>query len=240
MPKGLQPKGIARKNKMLFAAVQMFLENGYDKTTTAAIAKRAGMAPSSFFAAFKDKEELLLTLVQRMFHSQFENAEEFLSEKKDPLILYGIETALQLHITELSEPLRELYVMAYSLSTTCEYIYKNTSEKLCEIFADYMPEAKAKDFYEMEIASAGITRGFMAQHCHMYFTIEDKIRRHLQCCFTLYQVPKEKQDAVIREVLAVDLRSAAQKLIEDTIQKAKTGFETVMTTGEAKKARNKA
>ena len=126
MPKGLQPKGIARKNKMLFAAVQMFLENGYDKTTTAAIAKRAGMAPSSFFAAFKDKEELLLTLVQRMFHSQFENAEEFLSEKKDPLILYGIETALQLHITELSEPLRELYVMAYSLPTTCEYIYKNT------------------------------------------------------------------------------------------------------------------
>ena len=238
MPKGLQPKGVARRNKMLFAAVQMFLENGYEKTTTAAIAKGAGMAPSSFFAAFKDKEELLLSLVQRMFSSQFENAEEFLGEKKDPLILYGIETALQLHITELSEPLRELYVMAYS--TTCEYIYKNTSEKLCEIFADYMPEAKAKDFYEMDIASAGITRGFMAQHCHMYFTIEDKIRRHLQCCFTLYQVPKEKQDAVIREVLAVDLRSAAQKLIEDTIQKAKTGFETVMMTGEVKEAWNKA
>lgn len=31
MPKGLQHKGIIRKNKMLYAAVQFFLENGYEK-----------------------------------------------------------------------------------------------------------------------------------------------------------------------------------------------------------------
>ena len=63
MPKGLQHKGIVRRNKMLYAAVQLFLENGYEKTTTASIAKAAGMAPSSFFAAFENKEALLLTLV---------------------------------------------------------------------------------------------------------------------------------------------------------------------------------
>ena len=59
MPKGLQHKGIIRRNKMLYAAVQLFLENGYEKTTTASIAKAAGMAPSSFFAAFENKEALL-------------------------------------------------------------------------------------------------------------------------------------------------------------------------------------
>lgn len=236
MPKGLQPKGVARRNKMLLAAVQLFLENGYEKTTTAAIARAAGMAPSSFFAAFENKEALLLTLVQQMFNRQFENAEQLLGEQKDPLMLYGIETALQMYITELSEPLRELYVMAYSLPTTCEYIYNNTAERLSVIFANYLPEAEKKDFYEMDIASGGITRGFMAKHCHLYFKIEDKIRRHLQCCFTLYQVPKEKQDAVIDAVLEVDLQSIAQKLIEDTIVQAHRGFEAVMTTKEGKKA----
>ena len=129
---------------MLLAAVQLFLENGYEKTTTAAIARAAGMAPSSFFAAFENKEALLLTLVQQMFNRQFENAEQLLGEQKDPLMLYGIETALQMYITELSEPLRELYVMAYSLPTTCEYIYNNTAERLSVIFADYLPEAEKK------------------------------------------------------------------------------------------------
>lgn len=65
--KGLQPKGIARRNKMLLAAIQLFLDQGYEKTTTAQIARAAGMSPTSFFAAFENKEALLLTLTQIMF-----------------------------------------------------------------------------------------------------------------------------------------------------------------------------
>ena len=48
MPKGLQHKGIVRRNKMIYAAVKLFLENGYEKTTTASIAKAAGMSPLPF------------------------------------------------------------------------------------------------------------------------------------------------------------------------------------------------
>ncbi len=53
MPRGLQQKGLTRRNKMLLAAVKLFLENGYEKTTTAAIARKAGMAPSSFLQPLK-------------------------------------------------------------------------------------------------------------------------------------------------------------------------------------------
>lgn len=47
---------------------------------------------------------------------------------EDSLLLYGLETGLQLHITELSEPLRELYVTAYSLPSTSDYIYKSSHQ----------------------------------------------------------------------------------------------------------------
>lgn len=60
MPKGLQSKGVLRRNRMLLAAIRLFLENGYEKTTTASIAREAGMSPASFFAAFENKEALLL------------------------------------------------------------------------------------------------------------------------------------------------------------------------------------
>ena len=194
MPKGLQHKGIIRRNKMLYAAVQLFLENGYEKTTTASIAKAAGMAPSSFFAAFENKEALLLTLVKTM-------------------LLYGVETALQMYIAEMSESLRELYVVGYSLPTTSEYIYLSTAKKLQFIFAEYMGTAELKDYYEMDIASAGITRGFMAKKCDLYFTMEDKLRRFLSCCFTLYKVPEQKQREIIEKVLKIDLRAIAEKII---------------------------
>lgn len=78
MPRGIQRKGIIRRNKILRSAVKLFLEGGYEKTTTANIAQAAGMAPSSFFAAFENKEALLYTLTESMFESQFDNAEKLI------------------------------------------------------------------------------------------------------------------------------------------------------------------
>ena len=227
MPRGIQRKGIIRRNKIVRSAVKLFLENGYEKTTTANIAQAAGMAPSSFFAAFENKEALLLTLTKEMFESQFSRT-EWLIGRDDPLLLYGVETAIQLYITELSEPLRETYVMAYSMATTSEYIYSGMAKKLLQLFGDYMPGAQEKDFYEMEIASGSIIRGFMAKHCDLYFTIDKKLKRFLSCCFTLYHVPQEKQDEVINAVIGMDLKPIAENIIADTVAKAEKGFEEIM------------
>ena len=228
MPRGIQRKGIIRRNKILRSAVKLFLEGGYEKTTTANIAQAAGMAPSSFFAAFENKEALLYTLTESMFESQFDNAEKLIGSSADPLLVYAVETALQMYITELSEPLRELYVMAYSLPTTSEYIYQNTAKKVGTLFKDYVPGAQEKDFYAMDIASAGVMRGFMAKHCDLYFTIDQKLKRFLGCCFTLYHVPQEKQDEVIGAVLAMELKPIAEKIIADTVARAEQGFEEIM------------
>ena len=143
------------------------------------------------------------------------------------MFLYAVETALQLHIAELTEPLRELYVMAYSLPTTSEYLYRSTSERLQKIFAPYLPTAQSKDFYEMEIASASIMRGFMAVPCDMYFTIEAKITRFLDCALKLYNVPEEKRVAVTAAVLQMDLHTMAANIIKKTVQQAEAGFEAL-------------
>ena len=112
MPRGSYAKGIASRNRMIHAAMGLFLDQGYEKTSTASIAVAAGMSPSTFFSAFDTKEELLLALVKIMFDGQFSRAGELLGGSGDPVMLYAAETALQLHITELSAPLREIYVDA--------------------------------------------------------------------------------------------------------------------------------
>ena len=137
MPKGLQHKGIVRRNKMIYAAVKLFLENGYEKTTTASIAKAAGMSPSSFFAAFDNKEALLLTLVKTMFGSQFDKAEKLLGETPDPLLVYGVEVSIQMYIAELSEPLRELYVVGFSSYYLRIYLYAHGAEDSAYFFTIY-------------------------------------------------------------------------------------------------------
>ena len=192
MPRGKLLNGLVTQQKVLRAAVALFLEKGYTKTTTGEIAKAAGIGQSSFFHVFPSKEALLLELVQRMFSGQFALAGQH-SGEQDPVLLYAVETALQLHIAELTEPLRKLYVTAYTLSSTSAYLYRSTAKRLEGIFGDYLPDAEAKDFYEMEIASTGMMRSFMAVPCDVYFTVERKIARFLECALKLYNVPPERR-----------------------------------------------
>ncbi len=235
--KGLQPKGIARRNKMLLAAIQLFLDQGYEKTTTAQIARAAGMSPTSFFASFENKEALLLTLTQIMFENQFAKARTF-AKDMESLMVYCLETSLQIYITELSEPLREIYVMAYTLPSTTEYILKSTAVQIKAIFSPFMPDAEDKDFYEMDIASGSIMRGFMARKCDIYFTVQKKISRFLECCLKLYDVPKEKRASLIEAVLAFDLHSVAKRLIDEIIAKAETGLEKAIESSINEKSQN--
>ena len=126
MPKGKLLNGLVTQQKVLRSAVALFLEKGYTRTTTGEIATAAGIGQSSFFHVFPSKEALLLELVQRMFAGQFDLAGQH-SGAEDPVFLYAVETALQLHIAELTEPLRELYVMGYTLPSTSAFIYRSTA-----------------------------------------------------------------------------------------------------------------
>jgi AcrR family transcriptional regulator len=48
------------RQRLVIAAVDLFTEQGYDETTVAQIAERAGVTKSTFFRHFPDKRELLV------------------------------------------------------------------------------------------------------------------------------------------------------------------------------------
>lgn len=232
MKKGIQPNGLLTRKKILSASIKVFLEKGYEGATAKEIADLAGISAGSPFSLFGNKEGVLLELVRMMFSGQFKLAETLIGEGGDPLLLYGVETALQIHITELSRQLRELYVMAYSLSSTSEFIYEQTAEKLSVIFGPYLPQCEGKDFYELEVASGSIMRGYMAKPCDMYFTIEHKLRRFLQCCYKLYDVPPEQYEPVVERVLQLDLKHTAEQMIVRIAQTAEEYFQITMAEGK--------
>lgn len=51
--------GDEARRRLREVALELYLENGYDQTTTAAIAARAGVTERTFFRHFKDKREVV-------------------------------------------------------------------------------------------------------------------------------------------------------------------------------------
>lgn len=202
------------KRRILSVCVKLFIEKGFKKTTNAEILELADVTSSTFYNIFKTKDGVLLELTEFMFENQFGIAEKLVGEDASPVMVYAAETALQLTLTELNENLREIYVEAYSQPHIAEYIYQNTTNQLYKIFNSYMPNCSLSDFYELEIGSAGIMRGYMSRPCDKYFTIEKKLERFIRMSLSAYNVPKEEQDKAVAYVLEFDIISTANAVMK--------------------------
>ena len=90
----------------------------------------------------------------------------------------------------------------------------NVTSKLEDTFKELLPNYETKDFYELEIASAGIMRGYIINPCNMYFTIERKIAKFLETSLKIYEVPHEKINEAISFVNQFDMKSLAKEVLD--------------------------
>jgi len=208
----------AVKSKVLHAAARLFLEKGYTNSSLREIASLAGVAYGSMTFAFGSKEGILTELVGFVLDGQFEFTEKLLEGKTDDKILfYAVETTLQLYMAESSEHIRELYSLSYSQSASSDIIYNKITEKLSEIFKEQYPEFTRGEFYEKELASAGIMRNYMTRPCGIYFTMDRKVRAFLENTFLLYEIPREKIKSTIDFVEQFDFGVLAAQVMENML-----------------------
>jgi AcrR family transcriptional regulator len=93
------------RERLVVAAVDLFTEQGYDATTVAQIAERAGVTKSTFFRYFPDKRELLVAGQETLSRLLTEGIAEA-PDKAGPLeaVAAGLERAS----TSLGPASREL------------------------------------------------------------------------------------------------------------------------------------
>ena len=197
------------KRKILTACVRLFLEQGYKNTSVSQIVDEADVARGSYLNLFPTKDKILLDLVETMFSGQFSVARSIADQNLPPVFAYAVETSIQLTLTELNENLREIYIEAYSVPDTAEYIYLHTTAELKQIFGANFPDYSDSDFYEMEIGTAGLMRNYMARKCDIHFPLERKLSRFLTAAMRVYLVPEEEQARVLAFIGSIDIRKLA-------------------------------
>lgn len=157
------------KRRILAACVRLFLEKGYTHTRVAEILKAADVSAGSFQNIFRTKDGVLTELVGIMFDRQFGAVRTAAAALPSPVYVYAMETALQLALTEMNENLRDIYVEAYTYPATAEMIHQRTAKELQKAFGSYLPDCAESDFYEIELGTAGIMRGYMVRKCRPLF-----------------------------------------------------------------------
>ena len=211
--------GLQTEKRILQACIRLFLENGYHQTTMVQILKEAQVSSSSFQNLFRSKDGVLLELVDFMFENQFGTARKVAGAELPPVYVYAAETALQITLTELNDNLRQIYLEAYTQQRLLDCIQRATAKELHRIFGPYQPELTEQDFYELELGTAGLMRGYMANPCTAEFPLERKLEKFLTLALRGYKVPEEEVRQVLSFLGGLDIRGIAQKVMEELFRK---------------------
>lgn len=233
----MRKDGLETKRKILAVCVRLFLEQGYKETSITQITENAGVTRGSFQNLFRTKDAVLLELVETMFSGQFSAAKSITGQQLPPVYAYAVETAIQLTLTELNERLREIYLEAYSLPDTAEYIHLHTTAELKQIFGGSFPGYSDSDFYEMEIGTAGLMRGYMARKCDIHFPLDRKLSRFLTAAMRVYRVPEEEQRQVLAFIRPLDIRAIAAEVMEKLFAMLEMKFDFKLPSNGEKEER---
>ncbi len=223
MPRRYDSRGA--KRRILTTCVRLFLEKGYTETKVAEILKGADVSASSFQNVFHTKDGVLAELVEMMFSGQFGAVRQLIPDAPSPQYIYAVETAVQLALTEMNENLRDIYVEAYTYPATAELIHRSTAKELQAAFASRLPDFSEGDFYEIELGTAGIMRGFMVRRCDQYFTLEKKINRFLDMSLSIFRIPLEEREQIIAYVAQVNVCEAAEQVMQALFTSLSMQFE---------------
>jgi AcrR family transcriptional regulator len=129
---------MTRKDAILKAATELFVENGYDATSTAKIAERAGVAQGTIFHHFGKKKNILLQIAE-ITALEFYAAVDSLDIDE----LNGLE-ALKAHMLEFFKLLDRHWNNIYVLMQEMPQILSYSNESPPECVAKYIGGAMAK------------------------------------------------------------------------------------------------
>ena len=106
-----------------------------------------------------------------------------------------------------------------------EIICRRTAMELQAAFSAYLPEYTESDFYETDLGTGGMMRGFMARRCDQYFTLEKKIHRFLEMSLRVFRVPEGEAEQIQAYAAALDVRAAAKQVMDALFASLSVQFE---------------
>src|SRR5678809_302220 len=103
-------KAPQRREQLMEVASKLFAKNGYDATTTAAIAEAAGVTEPILYRHFKSKQEMFVAIVKAVSEQTMQHWQELVRDTTDPAQqIRKISAEIPDHMAQLSDAYHVLH-----------------------------------------------------------------------------------------------------------------------------------
>ena len=191
------------KNKVLTVALNLFLKQGYLKTTIKQIIHEADITNGTLYHFFQNKEDILMYIVGDMIH-MYSDLSDSIVKKNDPCLRFALEIALQLYVIIKHESIGELYLESYNSSRISKQIARKGSQRNKELFKTIHSKFTDDDFYVRTLAVKGILHAFIHEFVHDK-KMENLARIHniLEMVLSIFNIPLTQIHTSIKSTLRI-------------------------------------
>ena len=207
-------KPSAMRASIIKAASELFFENGFSKTTSSEVCKKANVGTGNLTFYFPTKEHMLAVLVEMMCDYQWKEMEIAANEGKSSLLAYCLELTTLVAIGEEIPQMQDFLMAAYSHPMTLDFIRVNDKEKIKQVFSEYTNGWDDERFTEIEAIISGIEYATI-MHTEHSATVEHRIEGALDTIMLLFGVPESIRKTKIDKVLAMDYRRIGRSVYVD-------------------------
>lgn len=185
------------REKVLNAAKELFIQQGYKKTTILQIVDRSGVLTGSIYHFFKNKEDIFKTLVLDLFDMGDSLVVESLDTNISPGLRTTILCTLELIAVELDERICELYYEAYNSNFIFESLVTRGTEFAQTLFREYNPSFAYDDYYVRVMAIKGVLRSFIShRYLHPQTSLLSRFEVFVDIGLQAFNVPLSEIDQV--------------------------------------------
>ena len=194
-------------------ASDLFFENGFSKTTSTAVCKKADISSGNLTFYFPTKEHILAVLVNMMCDYQWKEMENATDEGKSSLLAYCLELTTLVAISEEIYQMRDFLAATYTHPMTLDLVRENDVTKIKQVFEPYTEGWSDEKFIGVEAIISGIEYATIMNTEHSV-GIEQRIEGALNTIMMLFDVPEDIRKMKISKVLAMDYRTIAKNVYE--------------------------
>lgn len=215
------------KDRVLHSARELFIKQGYKKTTIRQIVDKSGVLIGSIYYFFENKEDIFKSIIIDIFDFGDKYAAEKLVYDANPVYRYAVTCVLELIAVDLDERICELYYEAYSSNIILDSLVKHAAKRSQEIFEPYNPNYAYEDYYRQTLAIKGVMRNFIAGNLMgSNITLEEKTNSFLDISLNAFNVPSQEIVKIKKRLFKNldEIKLSTIELIKESIPDEKTAY----------------
>ncbi|MDO5861443.1 MAG: TetR/AcrR family transcriptional regulator [Thermoplasmata archaeon] len=132
LPKRRTEKSAETRRRILDASIELFIKNGYEKTTTRQIIQKAGILNGSLYNLFEGKDQIFSDVMMEALWDSIEESEKYMPKNIPFVDVVSFPICLLVYASSRSQRVAELFA-------TSNRIWE-INKRVCESMIDWITE----------------------------------------------------------------------------------------------------